>query len=256
MPFERDLKIRFFAVLPRPGAEGCDSLVLVREAPVSPQGGVHVDTAPSDIPMFEQIVAADGRVLRSLSGPAHVPGYNYTRPGTGTKCVGCHVGHSAIPVAESAGEAEWFNASPAARATASSSQREGVGPQAVADRKTIGEMAQVAWLADTSSGQWVRLEWQTPLEARCVLLYAVRGRVKEGGPLRVLRGELVLLLQGREVGRVPVERELSAEGTRLVFPPRRIDALEFRPTRVSGKLRGRPVTGLAEIETIARLAWE
>lgn len=256
MPFQRGLKIRFFAVLPRPGAEGNDSLVLVREAPVSPQGGVHVDTAPSDIPMFEQIVDANGQVLRSAGAPAHVPGYNYTRPGTGTKCVGCHAGHSVIKVAESAGEAEWFNASTAAKVTASSSQREGVGPQAVVDRRTIGDMQQVAWLADTSAGQWVRLEWQTPLDTRAVVLYSVQGRVKDAGPFRVLRGELVLFLQGREVGRVPVERELSAEGTRLAFPPRRIDALEFHPTRVSGKLHGRPVTGLAEIETIARLAWE
>jgi hypothetical protein len=256
LPVQRGLRIRFYTALPRPDAEGADSLVLMREAVVSPQGGVHVDTAPSDLPMFEQIVDANGKVLRSASGPAHVAGFNWTRPGTGTKCVGCHAGHSAQSVAVSAGDAEWFNAAPSAHATASSSQRDGTGPQAAVDRRTVGEPAQVAWLADTSAAQWLRLDWQEMMETRAVVLYAVRGKVKEGGPWRVRRGELVFYQKGREVGRVPVARELSAEGTRFDFPPIRMDALEFRPTSVDGKLRGRPITGLAEITTLSRLAWE
>ncbi|MBI5168530.1 MAG: hypothetical protein HZA61_03485 [Candidatus Eisenbacteria bacterium] len=256
LPVQRGLRIRFYTAMPRPDAEGADSLVLLRETPVSPQGGVHVDTAPSDLPMFEQIVDASGKVLRSASGPTHVAGFNWTRPGTGTKCVGCHAGHSAQPVAVSAGDAEWFNAAPSAHATASSSQREGTGPAALVDRRTRGELTQVAWLADTSAAQWVRLQWQEIMETRAVVLYALRGKTKEGGPWRVRRGELVFFQQGREVGRVPVARELSAEGTRFDFPPVRMDALEFRPTVVDGKLRGRPITGLAEITTSSRLAWE
>ena len=111
-------------------------------------------------------------------------------------------------------------------------------------------------MADTSMAQWIRLEWKETLETRAVVLYALRGRNKEGGPWRVRRGELVLFSKGREVGRVPVARELSAEGTRFDFPPVRMDALEFRPTQVDGKWRGRPVTGLAEITVLSRLAWE
>lgn len=256
LPVQRGLKIRFFTALPRPGVDGNDSLVLLREAPVSPQGGVHVDTAPSDLPMFEQIVDSQGRVLRSVSGPAHVAGFNFTRPGTGTKCVGCHAGHSALTVAVSAGDAEWFNPAPSAVATASSAQREGPGPQAVVDRRTVGLPTEVGWMADTSMAQWIRLEWKETLETKSVVLYALRGRNKEGGPWRVRRGEIVLFLKGREVGRVPVARELSAEGTRFDFPPVRMDALEFRPTKVDGRWRGRPVTGLAEITVLSRLAWE
>jgi hypothetical protein len=47
--------------------------------------------------MFEQVVDARGRLLRSASGPAHVAGFNASAPGE-RRCVGCHVGHSAIPV--------------------------------------------------------------------------------------------------------------------------------------------------------------
>ncbi|MFN8587715.1 MAG: hypothetical protein U0704_07905 [Candidatus Eisenbacteria bacterium] len=256
LPVQRGLRIRFFTALPRPGVEGGDSLVLLRDAPVSPQGGVHVDTAPSDLPMFEQIVDAEGRVLRSATAPAHVPGFNYTRPGTGTKCVGCHAGHSALAVAVSAGDAEWFNPAPSAIVSASSVLREAALPQAVVDRRTQGLPTEVGWMADTSTAQWIRLDWKESLETKAVVLYALRGRNKEGGPWRVRRGEIVLFNKGREVGRVPVARELSAEGTRFDFPPVRMDALEFRPTQVDGKWRGRPVTGLAEITVLSRLAWE
>ena len=45
-------------------------------------------------------------------------------------------------------------------------------------------------------------------------------------------------------------------GTRVSFPTARIDALEIRPLAVEGRFRKRPAAALAEIETIARLAWE
>jgi hypothetical protein len=48
--------------------------------------------------MFEQLVDADGRVLRSADGPAHVAGFNSGRAGATAACVGCHTGHSTIVV--------------------------------------------------------------------------------------------------------------------------------------------------------------
>jgi hypothetical protein len=47
--------------------------------------------------MFEQVVDRSGHVLMSASGPAHVAGFNASAPGE-RRCVGCHVGHSALPV--------------------------------------------------------------------------------------------------------------------------------------------------------------
>lgn len=248
------VRIRFFAALPRPLAEGGDSLVLVHEAPVDPQGAVHVDAVPADLPMFEQLVDADGRVLRSAHGPAHVPGYNYTRPGAGTKCVGCHAGHSAIAVPESGGLAQWTNVAPGARAIASSEQRGTPGAAAAVDRRTAGEPDQVMWIADGAEGEWLRLEFPVAIEARAAVLHGMRGRTKEGGPLAVKRAELVLFAGGRELRRVPVPRGISPGGTRVELGDARIDALEFRPLAVEGKFRGRALAALAEIETIARIA--
>ena len=255
-PIRPGVRIRFFAALPRPLAEGGDSLVLVHEAPVSPQGAVHVDAAPADLPMFEQLVDADGRVLRSAHGPAHVPGYNYTRPGAGTKCVGCHAGHSAIPVPETAGQAEWTNVAPGARVTASSEQRGTPGAAAAGDRRTRGEPAEVGWVADGAADEWLRLEFPVAIEVRAAVLYGMRGRTKEGGPLVVRRAELVLLSGGREVRRVPVDRVISPDGTRVELNGAKIDGLLFRPLAIEGKFRGRALAALAEIETIARIVGE
>ncbi len=255
-PPQRGLRIRFFAALARPALAGGDTLVLVSESPLTPQGAVHVDAVPAEVPTFEQLVDAEGRVLRSASGPAHVAGFNFTRPGAGTKCVGCHTGHSAIRVPESAGDAEWTNLAPAAVVTASSVIASSDGPRGAVDRRTLGDPTQSAWVADASAGQWVRLTWQTPVDVRAVVLYALRASKEDGGPIRVRRSEVALFLQGEEVGRVPISQEWRPGGTRVSFPTARIDALEIRPLVVEGRFRKRPAVALAEIETIARLSWE
>jgi hypothetical protein len=92
-----DLLVRFFAALSRPGAAGADTVVLLRTAAVSARGEIDVAGLPVDVPMFEQVVDRSGHVLMSASGPAHVAGFNASAPGE-RRCVGCHVGHSALPV--------------------------------------------------------------------------------------------------------------------------------------------------------------
>lgn len=252
----KGLRIRFFTVLPRPDLEGGDSLVLLHEAPVFPDGAVHVDEVPANVPTFEQIVDSNGRVISTGSGPAHVPGFNFTRPGSGTKCVGCHAGHSALPVAESKRLGAYTNFSPSATVTASSIHPSTENSRGAVDRRTLGEVTQVAWLADSEIAQWVRLDWELAIETGAVVLYAVRASKADGGELRVPRSELVLFLQGKEVRRVPVTRGWTPGGLRVEFPPTRIDAIEVRPLQVVGRFRGRTVAALAEIETIARIDLE
>jgi hypothetical protein len=92
-----DLTVRFFAALSRPGASGADSVVLLRTAPVSAAGEIDARGLPVDVPMFEQVVDSRGRIVMSETGPAHVAGFNASAPGE-RRCIGCHVGHSAIPV--------------------------------------------------------------------------------------------------------------------------------------------------------------
>jgi hypothetical protein len=89
-------RIRFWRTEPREDAEG-DSAVLIREVPVRPDGSVD-ELLPADTPLFEQLIDAHGKVLRTVDGPAHVAGYNWGRHGTEVRCVGCHIGHSLAPL--------------------------------------------------------------------------------------------------------------------------------------------------------------
>ena len=95
-PHTDGARIRFWRTEPREGAEG-DSAVLIREVPVRPDGSVD-QLLPADTPLFEQLIDAHGKVLRSIDGPAHVAGYNWGRRGTEVRCVGCHIGHSLAPL--------------------------------------------------------------------------------------------------------------------------------------------------------------
>jgi len=255
-PLGRGLRIRFFGVVARPEAAGGDSLVLVREMPVDPSGAIHVDDIRADTPLFEQLVDAQGRVIRSARGPAHVPGFNFARLGAGTKCVGCHAGHSALPVPINNWRAKWFNASPSAVVTVSSLAAGSA--QALVDRQTRGPIEDVGWVSEAAAGASVRLSWNTPIEVRGLVLYSVSAVSSEVAShatprLQVHETEIVFLHAGREVKRLSVRRILSPQGTRVDCEPVRVDAIEIYPTRVSGRFRNRSAAALAEIETFARL---
>jgi hypothetical protein len=247
------LRIRFFAALSRPDAAGGDTVILLRESPVDMSGAVHETELPADTPLFEQLVDAHGHVLRSASGPAHVPGFNAGRYGHGTKCVGCHLGHSALEVATSAAAGLWFNASPSAEVSVSSVAEGNAGGRALIDRRSSGPANEVAWVAGSPDSQLVRLKWAWPIELRAVVLYPISPQTAAGADSKVQECELAFFLKDREVGRSVLDRELSPHGTRLDCPDLRIDRLELRPRRVLGRAGRRAAAGIAEIETLARL---
>lgn len=253
-PFQPGARIRFFAVLARPMAAGGDTAVLVRESPILPGGAVHEDMMPSDTPMFEQLIDAHGHVLRSTAGPAHVPGLNAARFGSGTKCVGCHAGHSVIPVPQSAYLGKRFNAAPSARATASSSAPGTAGPRGAVDRRTIGLPGAVAWVSHGASGESLRLQWSSAIEVDSLILYALPAHPPSGTDLRVRECRLDLYLNGRAVGQQVVRSELSSRGTWVSCGGVRADAVEFRSVRSTGRVLGRERVAIAEIATVARMA--
>ena len=89
-------RIRFLAAPDLESGEG-DTAVVIRELEVGADGRVDARGLPADVPLFEQLVAADGAILRAAHGPAHVAGFNAGAPGSRSRCVGCHLGHSALP---------------------------------------------------------------------------------------------------------------------------------------------------------------
>lgn len=256
VPLQRGARIRFYAMLDRTAAtgQGEDSVVLVREADVTPWGGVHEDDMPADVPMFEQLVDAQGKVLRSAMGPAHVAGSNFAPFGSGTQCVGCHVGHSAIPVPGNYSEAKWVDATPSAVIEASSSAPECPGPAAVADRRTVGRPESVGWIAGGNRDEFLRFRWPCPIEVREVVLYPFHSSPSEGTDLAVLEAELVLSRGGRVVERTLLKGPLDPRGTHVASKGEAVDAAEIRFTKTRGGIAHRPRTGLLEVVTIARLA--
>jgi len=94
----RGLVLRFYAALPRFDRAGGDTAVLLRTVPVDARGAIRASGLPAGVPMFEQLASADGMPLVTAHGPAHVAGLNAGTAGAVTRCVGCHTGHSRLPV--------------------------------------------------------------------------------------------------------------------------------------------------------------
>ena len=250
-PLQRGVRIRFYATIARVGAAGGDTAVLVRESAVDPDGGVHEDDLPADTPMFEQLVDAHGHVLRSAMGPAHVPGHNFARAGTGTKCVGCHSGHSALTVPPNYSSARWTNASPSAEVSATSAApgcraRAAVAPYPRAPRAdSVGRRLR--------SGEALTLRWASPIDVSAVVLYACRADAASRTDLRLQTCEVRLFLGDREVERTVLSQGISPAGTRASCNDVETDRIEIRPLKSTGRVFGRAAVALAEVETIARL---
>ncbi len=248
----RDARIRFYAALARPGAASGDSIVLVREEPVDRSGAIHVDDIPGDVPMFEQLVDAHGHVLRSSSGPAHVPGFNSGRMGAGTQCVGCHVGHSAISVELSYALGKRFNAAPAAD-VAATSVAAGSAAAAAVDRRTRGATADVAWIARGTRDEALTLRWPFPLAVDSLVIYGIRPDPASATDLTVTRCAVTLLRAGEAVATRAIDRPLSPNGTGLELRGVHADAIEVRPVASTGRVLGVARVGLAEVEAKARI---
>ena len=164
-------RIRFYAALARPDRPGGDSLALVREVPLRPDGSVD-ETLPADLAMFEQVVDARGFVLRSAHGMAQVAGLNVGSPGHTSLCIGCHVGHSTLTRARLPAEPQWFDAAPAATITTENAP---AGSDQPRDRSAPekGAVSEAAWVASrrlapsrgrfrSTSEPW----WSTPPRVR------------------------------------------------------------------------------------------
>lgn len=279
------LRIRFFAALDRPGTDGGDSLVLVREAPLTARGAVHEHEMPADTPLFEQLVDAEGRVVAGAHGPAHVPGFNAGRAGTGTKCVGCHVGHSALPVATNYERGTWTNIAPSAVVTETTpgggggegasapasladAGRRGAGrsdggrfdagrPDAkvrlLVDRRARGPVEEVGWVFSPGAEARAALDWSFPVEVREVILYAPSRGERRPDDGRIRRFDLNFRRDGRVIRTERVERSPESAGLRIAVPALEVDGIDVVLQGEAADEPGRAGVVLNEIEVVGRL---
>jgi hypothetical protein len=253
----RNARIRFFMNVQRQNAGTPDPSILLREAGVRYNGGVHQHDIPAEVSLFEQVVDSTGKVLETTDGRfAHVAGFNFERQGAGTKCIGCHAGHSMMDVPMNGTEAEWFNLAPSALPTASSFLTSPKGEVFPADRLTDRQARtggdSVIWIAGEGSGASVRLQWAMPVDVREVVLYGIPYGV-HNSTIAVEDCRITFFAGGKQVRTILSTGAIRDRGTRIPFPTATVDALEVHIRKSRGGVGRRQLTGLAEIEVIGRI---
>lgn len=252
--------IRFFIDHQRvsPGSyPHLDWPIMLEEREVSAAGAVRTARAPANVPLFEQLRTADHRVPLTRGpdgnrGAAHVAGLNFGRPGAVVRCVGCHIGHSMMPVPEQDADAAWTNLAPGATVTASSSRNADV-LMSVNDRRALKSDVTDIWSSEpgaSRASQWVRLTFPVPVTVQTVRLYAPATGAQSD---LVLRESRVILLDDRGAQVASgYSGQVRAEGTDLAFAnvTARSVRIEFR--QMTGSFLGKSVAALAEVEVIAR----
>jgi hypothetical protein len=252
--------LRFFLDHQRtsPGSfPNLDWPILLGELPVSPSGAVRNDALPANLPLFEQLRDQAGGVplLPDGHGGAHVAGMNFGRPGERVRCVGCHAGHSMLPVPATAAEAAWTNLAPGAAVTVSSSR----DPQynaGVNDRRVMKGPIFSSWTSapDQTTGQWMQLTFPVPVTVRTVRLYNPRRGDEANSSLQVESATVVLYTDAaatQEVGRGAAGR-LATSGTDVSFAEVRARTVRVNIGGMSGTFYGMRVASIAEVEVIAR----
>lgn len=272
--------IRFFLDQQRtsPGSfSNLDWPILLEELPVNPDGSVRNPNTPAYLPLFEQlrsqtgsvpltygpgrggngggplqIAGAAGGALR-VEGAAHVAGMNFGVDGQTSRCVGCHAGHSMIPVPATDEEAKWTNLAPGATVRVSSTRSEAENSGLI-DRRVLNDSIRRYWTSSPgqTQNQWVELVFPTPVTVRNVRLYNPR---QEASSSLVVQQATVRLFCD-SAGTVEMANrttgQLSVAGTDVPFDNVLVRMVRVELDSVSGTFFGDRVAGLAEIEVIAR----
>ena len=247
-------EMRFFADFQRISHGSFESLdwpILLSEKPINGDGSVREPNAPAGIPLFEQVRSADGTVPFTTGTPGgvtHVAGMNFGMPGAVVRCVGCHSGHTQIPVPASDEEAKWSNLAPGADVRVSSARNT---PKGLTDRRvTKSNISDYWYSASGATGQWVELAFPEPVTVRTVRLY--NPPFASGSTLQVQSATVRLGLGGQWVASSNAGA-LSPSGVDVSFAQVKAQTVRVEIGAVSGKaFDGSTTAALAEVEVIAR----
>jgi hypothetical protein len=258
--------IRFFIDHQRSQQRGSfetlDWPILLNEIPVNPDGSLNT-LSPANVPLFEQIrtkqpgytipLTGRGASPDEMPGAAHVAGMNYGRTGDVATCVGCHAGHSMIPVPANPAEAVWSNLAPGATVTYSSLHSSLSNGNGAVDRKVRLRIAynnhRRYWLSregQSPTSQWLQLTFPVPVTVRTVRLYNIPGTESS---VRVLGTTVRLYSDNASTIQIASANSgaLSETGTNVPFNDVRARVVRIYFTSVSGS-----TAGLGEVEVIAR----
>lgn len=239
----------------------------LERAAITPQGFSEL-TPPAHVSLFEQIRSADGGIAQTdgVAQPltdalAHVAGLNYGVRGTQQVCVGCHAGHSMIPVPPPSAMqreiASWSNLAPGAVVTASASDPNGSRLSALVDRQV--ERIDNLFYAYKSpqnvrQGVTLTLTFPVPIEVREVVLWNQVQR--SNSTIRVTQSTTRLFSdvgKTQQVGQSVQSGALNVTGDTVVaISGTGVRVVEVTLDTVTGQYQGYDIATLGEIEVIAR----
>ncbi len=244
-------KVRFYMNIQRKNADGKDVALLFKELSLDDDGGIREPSVPAEVPLFEQLIDSRGKVIATSSGKfAHVSGLNSERKGAGTKCVGCHTGHSLIEVPMNNALSQWFNAATSATASASSEwEQNGIRYHAARaiDRQVELGRDTAMWISAPSHEASLHLKWDTPIVARELVFYPISKKSEIVPPITVKKAQIALFSDSKLVSTITLD-SLSAA---------RLQVGEIPINELTVTLESDSIShfGLGEIEVIARLPY-
>ncbi|MBL8909847.1 MAG: hypothetical protein JNM17_03990 [Archangium sp.] len=188
-------------------------------------------------------------------------GLNYGVRGTQQVCVGCHAGHSMIPVPPPSAMqreiASWSNLAPGAVVTASASDPNGSRLSALVDRQV--ERIDNLFYAYKSpqnvrQGVTLTLTFPVPIEVREVVLWNQVQR--SNSTIRVTQSTTRLFSdvgKTQQVGQAVQSGALNVTGDTVVaISGTGVRVVEVTLDTVTGQFQGYNIATLGEIEVIAR----
>ncbi len=251
----KNAKINFYLNHQRQNPNGMDEAILFRTVKVDHDGKIAQGDVPANVQMFEQITDSLGRVLETGKNSfAHVTGFNFGSKGSGTKCVGCHAGHTQITVPVNITEAQFTNLSTSASTTSSSNYVNSKSENAI-DRKAKNKDLGVNWISNGGINEFIEFRWDLPIDVREIKLYNILLNGLNNTNIQVTDCEIYLYKNEQLVKFIPNTGALNENGKSIVITPwQTADRIKIVIKNYSGLINGVNVSGLAEVETIARVS--
>ncbi|MBK8847212.1 MAG: T9SS type A sorting domain-containing protein [Bacteroidetes bacterium] len=239
-----------------------DFPIQLAEVTIPASGKIVKTNLPADQPLFEQLrtPSSKGYVVPSTGAPypnstAHVAGMNYGRPGETVTCVGCHRGHSMLPI-PSAADAPYTNIAPGAAVTVSNTAN-AYFINFINDRKAQKAFAEGDyWITQLNliTSEWVRFGYDIPAKIRSVRIFNIPAGGVGNSSLQITKVQVRVYANKNATGsytQVIFNQVISPNGTNLLMGNNAIGkCVEVKILAISGTYNGFPRTGLAEIEVI------
>ncbi|MCL4872125.1 MAG: PD40 domain-containing protein [Anaerolineae bacterium] len=232
--------------------------ILLGTKNINPNGSVIDNAAPANLPLFEIVRSANGNVPLTrdpygVNGAAHVAGMNFGRPGTTATCVGCHAGHTLIPLPA---DPQWTNLATGATVRVSSTNNSQYN-KGVNDRMVMRGEIWRYWISANgqTQNQWVELVFPVPVTVRTVTLYNPRQGGEANSTLQVGSTRVRLYSDVNATNQLATQTSgsLSVSGTNVNFNDvTGVRVVRVEITSMSGTFYGMQVASIAEIEVIAR----